>query len=264
MNEKLLKEIEELIESLIDTYLSNWEPKTMQPLEQIFPKERRIQSIMHGLFTSFGTTLWEVLAKKIAEDNGFEVLNEKMFIKQTDYPKELEDIVVLWEKKRKATTDNVSLSGFIKDLKDKIKTLPKKTYTNESLLGGEGVDVWLKKDNVEYAFDIKTVQINKGSGLKFNTTLMNWYAYRTLSEPTLEFKAYIAFPYNPYIPNTWWSKNGSRAVPLIENEDALIENKFWDFLSGQENTWGTINQAFINVGKKNLAIKYKDVFSPND
>jgi len=262
MNDILLKEIENIIESLINNYLSKWEPNTMQPLEQIFPKERRIQSIMHGLFTSFGTTLWEKLAKKLAEENGFEVLNEKEFSKQADYPKCLENIVSAWVKKREDTKGSVSLTRYVNHLKREIHTLPIKVYRNTTLTSGEGIDVWLKKNNKEYAFDIKTVQINKGSGLKFNKTIMNWYAYRTLSKPTLDFKAYIAFPYNPYTPNSWWDKNGSRAVPLIENEDVLIENKFWDFLSGQSNTWELINQAFKNVGRKNLAKKYEYKFNP--
>ena len=262
MNKQLLTEIEKLIESLIHKYLSGWEPSTMQPLEQIFPKERRIQSIMHGLFTSFGTTLWEELAKKLARDNGFIVLNEKEFMKQEKYPKKLETILSRWVKKREDSKKEIPLSGYISELKKKVSTLPYQTYSTISLTSGEGIDVWLKKDNIEYAFDIKTVQINKGSGLKFNKTLMNWYAYRTLSDPNLEFKAYIAFPYNPYTPLSWWSKNGGRAKPLIENEDVLIENYFWDFLSGEKNTWALINQAFKNVGKKNLAKKYKKTFSP--
>ena len=48
-----------------------------QVLDYIFPKERRIRAIIGGLETSLGTKLWEQLAKLLASENGFEVLDEK-------------------------------------------------------------------------------------------------------------------------------------------------------------------------------------------
>ncbi len=46
-----------------------------QILDLIIPKERKIRSIVGGLETSLGTTLWEPLAKALAKENGFQVIN---------------------------------------------------------------------------------------------------------------------------------------------------------------------------------------------
>ena len=58
-------------------------------LQEIFPVERRIRSIIGGLETSFGTTVWEPLAKYLAEQNGFTIKNEKKFEMPKDLPKEI-------------------------------------------------------------------------------------------------------------------------------------------------------------------------------
>ena len=50
---------------------------------------------------------------------------------------------------------------------------------------GEGVDLWIEKNNIEYMFDIKTVQVNAGTGYKLSRNMCNWHAYRILKSKML-------------------------------------------------------------------------------
>ena len=49
-----------------------------QILDLIIPRERKIRSIVGGMETSLGTTLWEPLAKALSSQNGFEVVEDKL------------------------------------------------------------------------------------------------------------------------------------------------------------------------------------------
>ena len=51
----------------------------------MIPKERKIRSIVGGLETSLGTTLWEPLAKALAIENNFEIVKPKEKIGYIDY-----------------------------------------------------------------------------------------------------------------------------------------------------------------------------------
>ena len=75
------EKIKLLITNSISSYLNGDLVFASQVLDHIFPRERRIRSIIGGLETSLGTKLWENLAKLLASENGFEVLDEMEFNK---------------------------------------------------------------------------------------------------------------------------------------------------------------------------------------
>ncbi len=64
----------------ISNFIRNREGKVpnFQILDLIIPTERRIRSVVGGMETSLGTTLWEPLAKNLAVNNGFEVVGESL------------------------------------------------------------------------------------------------------------------------------------------------------------------------------------------
>lgn len=63
---------------------------------------------------------------------------------------------------------------------------------------GFGVDIWMRKDGINYFFDTKTVQSNVGSYSKYFVQIINWYAYFYSRYPQSEAFARVVFPYNPY------------------------------------------------------------------
>ncbi|HFG1940128.1 TPA: TdeIII family type II restriction endonuclease, partial [Vibrio cholerae] len=78
-NQEIKDLISKTVSENIHDFFKGKEVKTSHVLDHIFPKERKIRSLIGGLETSMGTRVWEPLAKAFAKSNGFEVLNEKKF-----------------------------------------------------------------------------------------------------------------------------------------------------------------------------------------
>jgi len=231
-------------------------------LSKLFPEESAIRSAIGGLETSLGTTLWERIATQIASANGFTILNPKVdFLQPKKMPTSITNLIAKHKDAREVEDANIPMSVFIKELYSNINTLPANQLPKDfkTLTKGSGVDIFLRKDNQEYVFDIKTVQINAGSGTKFNETLMKWLAFRRLHLKYLnqnyDLHAHIVIPYDPHESSDWWTEFGDRAYPLDRN-DALLGNKFWDLLSGRSNTLEIITKAFEMLAKENFQSFY--------
>ena len=204
--------VEEAVVEAIKNYLDKKEPpNTSNYLDLIFPAERYTHSIMTGLLTSLGTTLWEKISKKIAAHNNFEVLDEKKFNKNT-----------------------------------------KK---------GEGIDLWVKKENREYMYDIKTVLLNAGSGVKNSQNLDSWRHYRLLECPDVDLSTSIVFPYNPYPSyEIYLKKEKGKIAPLILGETALLGDQFWNFIFGKDDSMNLIFEVLRKIGASNKLDHLKKKF----
>lgn len=233
-------------------------------LSKLFPYEYAIRSSVGGLETSLGTQLWERLAKRLALLNGFTVLDEKVELQRpSPIPSSIRNLIGTWKGKREDLINPASMADYVFALNKKTSTLRMPTKFVK-LPKGTGVDLYLRKGRIDYAFDIKTVQINAGSGPKFNQNLMEWHAYRALkSKGSKNFKAFIAFPYDPTPDGDWWSKFASRAAPL-DRKDAYVAGDFWDFISGKKNTLKYITDAINNLSASPFSAIYQEVLvSPN-
>jgi hypothetical protein len=217
-----------------------------QILDLIIPKERKIRSIVGGLETSLGTTLWEPLAKALASRNGFEII-EANLESPVNMPANLSNSLqtIIDERKRKSNVYNAFSSH------DEIKRvcqafLARPIDTFESAPKGFGVDIWLKKDNVNYFFDTKTVQPNIGGYSKFVEQILNWYAFFYSRFPDQQAQARIVFPYNPHA-GVFWDKTMGKGEPLERDNEGWVENQFWNFCSGLDNTYEIIVESFTEL-----------------
>lgn len=261
MKDEVKAKIKDRIANAIKTYLDGKEVTTTQILDDIFPVERRVRSIIGGLETSLGTTLWEPTAKQLAESNGYEILNEKEFPTPETMPVEVSAIISKWIGMRNKAGAHLTLDGFINEVKQQCKKVDYSAIPKETLASGEGIDLWIEKDGVQYVYDIKTNQINAKGGNSMSNSLMLWYASKFVYEPDADFKAAFAFPFNPY-KKDWWDKNGGRAYPMVKNMDGFVGNEFWDKLSGEKNTLESILGLFKELGDENFGAQFKDVFYP--
>ena len=116
----------------------------------------------------------------------------------------------------------------------------------------------MKKGGTEYLIDIKTVQINAGSGVKFNRNLLEWYTYRALDRVS-HVQCLVAFPYNPY-DEDYWKKEAGKVSPLMPGVEAKVETEFWDFLSGESDTYSRIIQAFAELSREGFTKKFESIF----
>lgn len=215
-----------------------------QILDLIMPKERKIRSIVGGLETSLGTTLWEPLAKALAKENGFTVINEKLKC-PTNMPAALGgtlQMIIEDRKKGAGIFDATSSHANIKRVCQAFIERPIESF--EKPPKGRGVDIWLKKDGVNYFFDTKTVQPNLSALTSCLEQVLAWYAYYYSKQPDGKAEGRIVFPYNPYIDSIFWEKIIGHGMPLEPDNEAWVENQFWDFCSGLSNTFEIITTAF--------------------
>ncbi len=233
---------------------------TFQILDLLIPNERRIRSVVGGLETSLGTTLWEPLAKALAKENGFEVINDKLEI-PINMPSNLSNALttIIDERKRKGGAYTAISSH--KELRKVCQIfLRRKIESFEPAPKGRGVDIWLRKGNVNYFFDTKTVQPNLGNLTDYTEQLLTWYAYFYSRYPKARAQARIVFPYNPY-NGDFWERTIGKGFPLQKNVEGWVENEFWDFCSGLKGTYKLIKESFSEIGEsKELEKELKQLF----
>ena len=261
--EKLVKDT---ITTAISTYLENKNsPETKHViLDSIFPVERRIRSIIGGLETSLGITVWERLATDIAAANGFSIEDPKSFEMPEKLPKSISTFISQTKQKRENPAEKIDFDNILRYLR---KLCLKESKSNLKFIktsSGDGVDLWFRKDGKNYIFDTKTVQINAGGGNNFANKVLHWYAYFWLKYPKEELLAGMAFPYSPYPPSfdsdSWWDKNGNRANPLEKGKDAFVQGDFWNLLTDSNDTWSKILSGIRKVDSEKLIKRYSNLF----
>lgn len=95
--------------------------------------------------------------------------------------------------------------------------------------------------------------------MKFLRNQLNWMAYYSLMDRSVNVIPILAFPFNPY-PIYFWSKDRSKISPLIPGDEARVGDEFWDFLLGTSNTTEKIFDAFKSLGDKDFGKKFSHFF----
>jgi hypothetical protein len=228
--------------------LINWQKKykkkkTYNHFDVLFPKERQIHSVIQSGLTSFGTTFWENLANRVAEENFYEVRGKRDFNNNVpDIPKQLKEFQQ--EMRRDVESNKKKLKEAINDIRDFIKSSNFSSNMRTKVEPGKGIDFWYKKNNIELIGDIKSPQENIGNAKKLLEHILIWSTYRLLDEPELEIEAVIVFPYNPYENIEIYNKyQGIKLSPLIHDHDVLLADQFWNRLSGVDESTKIIFDA---------------------
>lgn len=249
--DEIYRIVRETVINSISRYIRN--RRNVQPnfqiLDLIIPTERKIRSVVGGMETSLGTTLWEPLAKAIARENGFEIVNEDLLC-PSNMPGMLQNtvqVLIDGRNNRNALYTAQYCHDSIKEVSQNFLINPINDFSSPPR--GFGVDIWLKKDNVNYFFDTKTVQANVGTYAKCLSQVLNWYAYFYSRYPDQNASARIVFPYNPYGEYDFWQKTIGGGWPLEPTNEGWVQNEFWDFCSGLDNTYSIIYDAFVNISE---------------
>jgi len=238
-------------------FVDNRKEANFQVLDIIMPKERRIRSIVGGLETSLGTTLWEPLVKELAPLNGFEVCNEKKILKPVDMPDGLETVLneVIYSREKRESKYNDETAR--EEIKKACSAVINNSLSDfEKPPRGHGVDVWVRKNKIDYLFDSKTVQPNIGTYKTCLRQIMTWYAYYYSKYPEGDARGIIFIPYNPYKCD-FFEKTINHGFPLLKDE-LWVEDDLWDFCSGFKNTFKVILSAFEHIRDNELVAKELD------
>ena len=245
-------EIEELATRFIITSIKDYcnpqrTPYSFKVLDLVVPYEAKVFSVIHGLQTSLGTKLWEKLAKHLASHNDFKIIEEKL-----ERPIIAEDINnrilhIIEERKNSSNTYNSETSKL--EIKKIISSVHNDINEWKSPTSGNGVDIWLCKDNINYLYDTKTVQPNDGDFVAFLEKIHNWYKQFYSKYPEGEVVARIGFPYNPY-KRSFVDELGNKTKPLEYYTEFICDMDLWESLTDNKESYNIILKSFKNCKKE--------------
>ena len=260
------------IENTITTALRN-KLHSYQPESSHMPFHTRLLgrdrmalfSFIHSLNTTFGTSIFEQVAKEIARDV-FDVAESQVSIADQFRSVGQELVPAADVKRRKGSSKppvfrsgaQSAITGIINDLKGangdpdhaaEISLIAERMHTgNEVVTSLSKVDVFLTEGNHVYLIDLKTVKPNKANWEKYKQDLLEWCAAVLYRDSSAAVSSIIAIPYNPYEPAPYdrWTLRGM--LDIREGGQLLVAEQFWNFLAGGENIYEDLLTCFENVG----------------
>lgn len=203
-------------------------------------------SFIHSLATTLGMSIYEDISVIIASGNSQEAYRnygvggiissaQKAII--TKITNELR------EGKRKA--------NIVQEIKEVLAASPNGGRFQKS---GNIADFYMRRNNKEYFFEIKTVKPNIDVFEKSKTKLLEWIARKR--SPA---KVFLSFPYNPYHPQPY---SRFTEVGMMDHpNDFLIGEEYWNFIGG-DNTFSQLLEIFDEIGKEfkeKISQKFKQI-----
>lgn len=203
-------------------------------------------SFIHSLATTLGMSIYEEVSIIIASDNSQECFRNYGVggVISTSQKSVIANIITeLRNENRQA--------NIIKETEEVLEASAKNGVFQKS---GNIADFYMKKNNVENYFEIKTVKPNIDIFEKSKTKLLEWIARRRIP-----IKVFLAFPYNPYYPEPY---SRFTEVGMMDHpNDFLVGEEYWNFLGG-ENTFKELLDTFDTIGKEfkvKLQQKFKEI-----
>jgi type II restriction enzyme len=237
--------IEYILEKTLRKKLKNHKPEpSSKPFHTRLLGEDRMAlfSFIHSLNTNFGTTIFETIALELAKDN-FDIRcwQKSAGTKISSCAKQ--EIVKIIHK--------IEHENIKPDKLSEIEMIRKVCQTGEMIDVKKltKVDVYLEKASGEkFLFDIKTAKPNKSAFVKFKQQLLEWVAAILAENPGAKVSTAIAIPYNPYCPKPYerWTMSGM----LDTQNELFVEEEFWNWLTGEADTYINLLECFKRVGIK--------------
>lgn len=218
------KQIIETIKVCLRSKFSKYKPETenMPFHYALLGKDRMaLYSFLQSLNTTFGTSIYEPVAKELAKPNFKEVHTQYELGKTitSDAQKEIQNILNDLSVGKDVNKSNET---------ERIRKVSQKGVENK--LKSVKVDLFLisKLDEV-FMFDLKTVKPNKTDFVSYKRNMLEWLAVYFHQFPKAKVNTLISIPYNPYEPEPYrrWTMKG---MIDLKNE-VMVAEEFWDFLA---------------------------------
>lgn len=194
-------------------------------------------SFIQSLNTTFGTSIYEPVAKELAKINFKEAYTQYKLgnIIAQNAQNKIQNIMNDLSVGKEADKTNET---------EKIRQVAKLGRKNK--LRSVKVDLLLvSKRNEIFMFDLKTVKPNKGDFISYKRNLLEWLAVYFYQKQNAKVKTLIAIPYNPYEPKPYarWTMKGMFDL----KEEVMVAEEFWNFLGGK-GTYSELLDCFEQAG----------------
>ena len=230
--------VKELIKRVILLKIENYNAETeYRPFFQaIFTKEQVLtHTIIHSFYTTFGISIYEQLAKVLAEGAGYEAYTQYDLLGEID--NRTEAIISKIDMELRSNKRRPDMELEFEEIKNSIQ--------KGKLLQDpdKRVDIFIKKkDGTEAYFDITSPKPNIKEFVALKKKLLIWIGLRLSADKNTRVIVALGLPYNPYYPKPykrWTTRNMYDSCQLMVGED------FWNFVAGEE-----IYDEFIEIFKE--------------
>lgn len=241
LNKILINQTEEVLKNALRTKFLKYnpEPASMPFHCRLLGKDRMaLFSFIQSLNTTFGTSIFEPVAKTIATVNFQSASSQEVAGTKISS----EAFLVIEHIMGGLTTATIKPDK-LKEI-DLIRAVCQKGEMKTVKLTKVDVKLVSKSEQV-YLIDIKTAKPNAGGFKEFKRTLLQWVAAYLANNPKANVQSLIAIPYNPYEPKPYerWTMQG-----MVDTKNELkVANEFWDFLGG-DGTYNQLLDIFERVG----------------
>ncbi len=204
----------------------NYKPETdnMPFHYRLLGKDRMaLFSFLQSLNTTFGTSIYEPVAKELA----------KITFKEVHTQYKLGNIITERAQNEIQNIMNKLSVGEIVDKMSETEKIRKVAQSGkQNKLKSVKVDLFLiSTDDEVFMFDLKTIKPNKGDFISYKRNMLEWLAVYFFQNPKAKAHTLISIPYNPYEPKPYsrWTMKGM----LDLQEEVKVAEEFWDFLGGE-------------------------------
>ncbi len=233
--------IYDVLRSSLRNKFSNYksETKHMPFHYRLLGKDRMaLYSFIQSLNTTFGTSIYEPVAKALATEN---FRDAKTHVRPYNYISE-----EAYREIQRIITGLTTAESEPEKLNE-IQTIRRVCREgNMEKVKLTEVDIWLESFSGEFILiDFKTVKPNIGDFKGFKRQLLEWVAAETAKNPEVQIRTMIGIPYNPYEPEQYnrWTIRGM----LDLEEELLVAEELWEFIGG-EGTYSDLLDCFEAVG----------------
>jgi hypothetical protein len=237
LTKKQKEEIKNFLKEKLEEKLARYKRETtyMPFLVRLIQDNEKVAaySFIQSVATTLGMSIYEEISRIIAQPSAEECrtkydLNSTLSREQKEVIEEI--IRQLKNRERKVNKE--------KEIEEVLRAPWKNGKPQKE---GRIVDFYMKRNGIEYLFEIKTVKPNIDVFTASKRKLLEWIARLRRKAETI-----LAFPYNPYHPQSYirFTEQG-----LLEHgKELLVGKEYWDFLGG-ENTYEELLEIFDQVGK---------------
>jgi len=240
LTKKYKNHITETIKSCLRSKFQNYKPETdnMPFHYRLLGKDRMaLFSFIQSLNTTFGTSIYEPVAKELAKETFKEVYTQFKLgnVITQDAQNEIQKIM-----------NDLSVGSDVNKAEEAERIRKAAQSGKLNKLKSVKVDLFLvSKEDEVFMFDLKTVKPNKGDFISYKRNMLEWLAVYFYRHSTVKVNTLISIPYNPYEPEPYkrWTMKGM----LDLKEEVKVAEEFWDFLAG-EGTYIDLLDCFEKAG----------------
>jgi hypothetical protein len=229
------------VTSSLDNWLSRkiegFGPASHMPfLSRIIRNQRDVSSYSktHSIATTIGQSVYEQISVIIARSNSDEAEHQKEVPVSISEDRRTTIREIIDELKNNTQQPNRQFEM------EQILEIPNQNMIN-STPSPKKYDVFIRRDDDEYFFDLKTVKPNIGDFPKFKEQMLEWVARE--NRPV---HAMMVFPYNPYLPEPF--ETAFQIGNIVNPDEYMVGEQYWDFIGGV-GAYEQILDIFDHVGE---------------